>query len=103
MKFLISATFRVNGAAAENEAGQRRVLDVFAKWAPPTTMTIHQFLSRVDGGGAFMVVETDNPADLIGATSKFAPFIAYEVCPVVDIADAVGAAQEAIAFRESIS
>ena len=48
-------------------------------------------------------METDNSADLIGTTSKFAPFADYVICPVVDIADGVRASQEAIEFRESIS
>ncbi len=65
-------------------------------------MTIHQLVSRVDGGGGFSVVETDNPADLIGTTRKFAPFADYEIYPVVDIADGVRVSQEAIEFRESI-
>ena len=47
-------------------------------------------------------METDNPADLIGTTSKFASFADYLIYPVVDIADGVRASQEAIEFRESI-
>ena len=35
---------------------------------------IHEFLSRCDGGGGFTVIETDDAADLIGVTSKFAAF-----------------------------
>jgi hypothetical protein len=103
MKFVISLTFRPAGSAAENEAAARRLLDVYSKWTPPAGMTIHQLVSRADGSGGFAVVETDNSADLIGTTSKFAPFADYVICPVVDIADGVRASQEAIEFRESIS
>jgi hypothetical protein len=59
-------------------------------------------VSRADSAGGFAVVETDNAADLIDTTSKFAPFADYEIYPVVDIADGVRVSQEAIAFRESI-
>ena len=102
MKFVVSLTFRLNGSVAENEAAAGRVVDVYSKWTPPAGMTIHQLVSRADGAGGFAVVETDNAADLIDTTSKFAPFADYEIYPVVDIADGVRVSQEAIAFRESI-
>jgi len=103
MKFVVSITFRLNGSAAENEAAARRMLNLYSKWTPPASMTIHQFVSRADSGGGFAVVETDNPADLIETTSKFAPFGDYQIYPVVDVADGVRASQEAVEFRESIS
>jgi hypothetical protein len=99
MKFVVSITFRLNGSAAENELAARRILDVYSKWTPPASMTFHQFVARVDGGGGFSIVETDNPADLMEATSKFAPFADYETYPVVDIADGVRVLQEAVEFR----
>jgi hypothetical protein len=103
MKFVLSMTFRLNGSAAENEVAVRRLLDVYSNWTPPASMTFHQFVSRVDGDGGFAVVETDNPADLIASSSKFAPFLEFETYPVVDIADGVRASHEAVEFRESIS
>ena len=99
MKFVVSTTFRLNGYAAENEVAARRILDVYTKWTPPASVTFHQFVARVDGGGGFSVVETDNPADLMEITSKFAPFAGYEIHPVVDIADGVRVLQEAAEFR----
>jgi Protein of unknown function (DUF3303) len=102
MKFVVSITFRLNGSVAENEVAARRILDVYSKWTPPASMTLHQFVSRVDGRGGFSVVETDNPADLIETTSKFTPFADYDIFPVVDIADGVQAAQAAVEFRASI-
>ena len=103
MKFVISISFLRNGSAAENEAAARRLLDVYSKWKPPASMTIHQFLSRCDGGGGFTVVETDNSADLIEATSKFGAFLDYQIYPVVEIADGVKASQEAFSFLDSIT
>jgi len=98
MKFVVSMTFLRNGSAAENKAAQRELLDLYSKWQPPAGLTIHQFVSRVDGGGAFTVVETDNPGDLIDTASKFAAFATYQVYPVVEVADGVNAAQEALSF-----
>jgi hypothetical protein len=103
MKFVISMNFLRNGSAAENEAAQRRLLDVYSNWKPPAGMTFQQFLTRCDGAGGFAVVETNNPADLIEATSKFAAYINYEIHPVVEIADGVQVAQEALSFLDSIS
>jgi hypothetical protein len=48
------------------------------------------------------VVETDNPADLAETIGKFSQFADFQIEPVLDVADAVGVAQAAIKFRESI-
>jgi hypothetical protein len=103
MKFVISMSFLRNGSAAENEAAQRRLLDVYSSWKPPAGMTFQQFLTRCDGGGGFAVVETDNAADLIDATSKFGAYIDYQIHPVVEIADGIEAAQEALSYLQSIN
>jgi Domain of unknown function (DUF3303) len=66
MKYVISSTARLNGSGKENEAAMRRGLELYSKWTPPASSTIHQFVGRVDGGGSFAVVETDDPADLLG-------------------------------------
>ena len=47
---------------------------------------------RIDGSGGYQVVETDSPADLAETTAKFAPFADFQIEPVLDVADAVGAA-----------
>jgi len=103
MKYVVSMTFRLNGSATENEAAQRRILDLYSKWTPPASTTFHQFVGRCDGGGVFSVVETDNPMDLADVTSKFGAYVEYQIHPVVDIVDSVRVAQEGVKFRESIS
>ena len=103
MKYVIAMNYRLNGSGAENEADLRRMLDLYSKWTPAAGATFHQFVTRLDGGGGFSVVETDNPADLIEATSKFGPFVDYQIYPVVDVAEGVRAAQEGVEFRESVS
>jgi hypothetical protein len=103
MKYVISSTARLNGSPKENEAAMRRGLELYSKWTPPASTTFHQFVGRVDGGGSFAVVETDNPADLLDAVSKFGPILEYQIHPVVDIADWARTLQEGVDFRESIS
>ena len=65
--------------------------------------TFHQFVGRLDGEGGFAIVETDNPAELLGETAKFAPFNLFQIHPVVDMDEWAQAAQAGIEFRESIS
>ncbi|MGB3352612.1 MAG: DUF3303 family protein [Mycobacterium sp.] len=103
MKYVVSMAFRLNGSATENEEAAKRIVDLYSKWSPPDGMTFHQFVGRLDGGGTFAVIETDNPADLAATSAKFGPYVEYEVYPVQDVADTVQAAQEGIAFRESVS
>jgi len=99
MKYVFSWTFRLGGSAADNEAGVKRILEVYSKWAIPASTTYHQFVSRVDGNGGFAVVETDDPMDLVRDVSKFGPFMEYQVYPVVDVADSVQATLEGVEFR----
>jgi hypothetical protein len=47
------------------------------------------------------VVETDNPTELADVAT-FAPFAEWQIQPVLDIAEAVQIATEAIKFRDSI-
>ena len=103
MKYVVAWTLRLNGAAAENEAAIRRGLELYAKWTPPASTTFHQFVGRLDGTGGFSVVETDNPADLADAPSKFGAMLDYQIYPVVDIAEWAQAVQSGAEFRESIS
>ncbi len=99
---MVSWTFRSYGSATESEAAAKRLLEAYSKWTPPASATYHQFLGKVDGGGGYAVVETDNPMDLAETTAKFATFADWQIEPVLDIADAVGLAQAGIEFRESI-
>src|SRR5262249_25141216 len=101
VKHVFAWTFRQGGSAKENEEAVRRVLQLFSKWTPPASATIHQFVGRLDGGGGFMVIETDNPADLADGPTKFGPFFDYQLYPVVDIAETARSAQEGVEFRES--
>jgi hypothetical protein len=103
MKYVVAWTSRLNGSAAENEHALRRGLSVFSKWTPPQTATYHQFVGRLDGNGGFAVVETDDPADLAEASSKFAFIAEFQIYPVADIAEAMQALQQGVEFRESIS
>jgi hypothetical protein len=103
MKYVVTWTFRSFGSVTQQEASASRLLKVYSEWTPPASVTFHQFVGRIDGSGGYQVVETDSPADLAETTAKFAPFADFRVEPVLDIADAAGAAKAGIDFRASIS
>jgi Protein of unknown function (DUF3303) len=103
MKFVLAWTSRLNGSGKDNEATARRGLELFSKWQPPASMTILQFVGRVDGTGGFAVVETDNSADLLDGSGKFGTTNEFEIHPVVDVNEWVQSLQEGVEFRESIS
>jgi hypothetical protein len=102
MKYVVSFTPRPGGSPADAEIAAKRSMDVFSKWTPPDGVAFHQFLSRLDTGGGYAVVETDNPMLVAEGPAKFAPWFDFEVTPVVDMTEAVAIGQEAIDFRESI-
>ena len=103
MKYVMTWTTRLLASGQDNELTSKRGVEMFAKWTPPAGLKFHEFVGRVDAGGGFAVVETDNLADLLDGTSKFAPFNEFQVYPVVDVSDWIHAAAEGIGFRESIT
>jgi hypothetical protein len=102
MKYVMAWTARLNGSERENEEAVRRATELFGKWQQPAGTTFHQFVGRLDGGGGFAVVETDNPGDLLDGVSKFGPVNEFQIYPVVDVADWIAAGMEGVAFRESV-
>ena len=75
-------------------------MDVFQNWEIPETLTFHQFLVRVGEFGGYAVLETGDLAEVQKAITAFAVF-QFRLEPVLDVADAVAAEAEGIAWRES--
>ena len=103
MKYVLSWATRLNGTALENEASTKRSLQLFTNWTAPSGLKFEQFVGRIDGGGGFAVVETDDPADLLDGASKFVPFNEFHIFPVVDLDEWMQAANTGIEFRDSIT
>jgi hypothetical protein len=103
MKFVVTWKPRAGGSAAENEASAVRALELYSKWTPSPTTTIHQFVLRVDGEGGFAVGESDSASDLAAGIAKLASVFEYAVYPVIDIDDGIRIANEAVEFRKSIT
>jgi hypothetical protein len=100
MKYVLTWWERPGGSYADYEAAQKRVLNVFQNWEMPESLDIHQFVVRVGEFGGYMVLETDNVADLQKLTTTFAVF-QFRLEPVMDVMDAVAAEEEGIAWRDS--
>jgi hypothetical protein len=102
MKYVVSFKPRHGGSPGDTEIAEKRSMDVFSKWTPPEGVTFHQFLARLDTGGGYAVVESDNPKLVAEGPAKFAPWFDFEVTPVLDMTEALTITQEAIDFRDSI-
>jgi hypothetical protein len=101
MKYVVTWRERPAGSAAEYEATQKRILDVFAVWDMPETLTFHQFVVRLGEFGGYAVIETDQPADLQFLTTVYALF-SFTVEPVLDVMDAVAAETRGNEWRDSL-
>lgn len=103
MKFVLAFTNRTGGSAADAEAGQERAMQLLATFRPSESATIHQWVTRCDGGGGFSVIETDNAENLLHDLSIWSSLLDFQVYPVVDVVDAASVQQRAIDFRKSVT
>jgi len=94
MKYIIQWENRDVSTTAEES---KKLLDAFSKWTPAAS-NILQFLAFVDGSGGLSIVDTDDPSNILKDVTKFAPWLAFTVTPVLDIMDAVPIYNEAIEF-----
>jgi hypothetical protein len=102
MKFVLSYTLRAGGSVEERVTGGEAAQKLLANWAPSDTATIHQWLQRCDGNGGFAVVENDDQADLFRDLAVWAPWLDFEVVPVLDIADATPIQGDALEKARSV-
>ena len=99
MKYVLTWWERPEGSPGDYEAAQKRILGIFEKWEIPESLTFHQFLVRVGEFGGYAVLETNDLAEVEKAVATFAAF-RFRLEPVLDVADAVAAQVEGIAWRE---
>jgi Protein of unknown function (DUF3303) len=100
-KYVMSWKTRGGGSAQENHDDGKSILAAFAKWQIPADQNYTEFLSRIDGGGGFAVIETDNQAGLLDGVSKFITWLEFDIVPVLDIMDGVAVLAAGAEFRES--
>jgi hypothetical protein len=95
MKFVLSYTTRSAGSAAENAGSAEAAIKLLSNWAPSEAATIHLWVTRCDANGGFAVLETDNSADLYRDLATWAPWLEFQLHPVLDIQESTPLSQEA--------
>ena len=102
MKYVTVAQPRYSGTPGENRAMMKNLQEVFTKWEAPKEITFLQFVERIDGQGAFIVYECDDPAIVAEVANGWAPWVDQIVHPVIDVEDSTAATQKAIDWHDSL-
>lgn len=102
MKFVLSYRLRPGGSVEERVRGGESAQKLLANWAPSDKATIHQWVQRCDGNGGFAVVENDDQGELFRDLAVWAPWLDFDVVPVIDIGDATPITQEALQKARSV-
>ncbi len=89
------------GKPGSKEADDKRIMQVFSKWAPPAGMEIKCHYVRPDLGG-FLVIEANSASPLIEGIAPFATYLEYEVTPIADVSEGVLALDRAYAWRDTV-
>jgi hypothetical protein len=102
MKFVLSYTVRAGGSVEERVTGGEAAQKLLANWTPSDKATIQQWVQRCDGNGGFAVLETDDQGELFRDLAVWAPWLDFDVVPVIDIGDATPITQEALQKARSV-
>jgi hypothetical protein len=86
----------------QSEEGEKRSLDVFAKWQPPAGAEFKGFYGYADSSGGVAIIEVDSAATLTRLTAPWAPWLSFTTTAIVPIEEATAIGAEAIAFRDSV-
>ena len=101
MKYMISWFERQQGSPEGYENAQKRILEVYRQWKPPTGLKIEAFVVRVGEWGGHMLAECDDPL-LIHKLCSTWPAFEFQARPVVSVEDAVRAELEVITWRDGL-
>ena len=85
-----------------DEATAERRLRLFQNWQPPHGFEMQAAYTFADGSGGVNIVESDSAAAIAKAAAVFAPYLDFDITPLVSTEDGVAAFEEAIAFHASV-
>jgi len=102
MKFVLAYTVRSGGSVADNIAAGEAAQKLLANWTPSPTATIREWVERCDAEGGFAVLETDNAGALFKDLETWAPWLTFQVYPVLDIMESSPLTDEALAIARSV-
>jgi hypothetical protein len=87
-----------------SEEAQKRSLSVFSQWQPPDGADFSKgFYGFGDGTGGVALIEVDSAATLARTIDPWTPWLRFTVKPILPIEEATQIANEAVAFRDSVS
>jgi hypothetical protein len=86
-----------------SEEGEKRSLEVFARWQPPEGTDFQAFYGYADGTGGFAIIEADTAAALAQATAPFLPWLRFTAKVILPVQDSAAIAGSGIAFRDATS
>ena len=87
MKFILQWNNRPSGDAALNVRNADSLLQAFAGWEPPESISISEFVARADGRGGSLIVTTDDLNAIDYMVGQYTPWFDWDVHPVIDVAE----------------
>ncbi len=100
MKFIVQWSSRPGSDPAQNVRSAESILTAFSGWAPPDSISISEFVARVDGRGGSIIVTTDDLAAIDYMVAQYGPWFDWDVHPVIDVAESAEQAGRATAWAK---
>lgn len=85
-----------------SEESQKRSLNLFANWRPPSGYEFKAHYAFCDGSGGVAIAEATSTEALLEAHAPWAPFFNFTTVPVVEIEKAVPIFSKVNAWRDTI-
>lgn len=84
------------------EKKDKRSLNLFMHWKPPSGYEFKSHYALADGTGGMGIIEASSAAAILEAHSPWGPFFEFRIVPVVEIEKAVPIFQRVNEWRDSI-
>ena len=84
------------------EEKDKRSLNLFTNWTPPSGYEFKAHYALADGTGGIGIVEANTAAALLEAHAPWAPFFDFRTVPIVEIDKAVPIFHKVNAWRDSV-
>lgn len=94
---LFMAIYRLRNPSEE---AHKRALALFSSWRPPFELKTHY--SRADGNGGIAILEATTAAAVLEGVHPWLPFFEIDICPAVEVQDAIPIFMRANAWRETV-
>ena len=101
VKFIVQWSNRPGPEPDDNIEASEGLLKAFASWAPPESLSITEFVARVDGRGGLLICETDDLAAIDYVVAQYTPWFDYDVYPVLDVAEGAAKFGEGTAWDKA--